>query len=59
MKLICKHEARKDNGEKLMQFTEGVIYEFTETEADAWEVEDDNGEIEKFWNLDIMFKPLT
>ena len=42
-----------------MQFTEGVIYEFTETEVDVWEAEDDNGEIEEFWNLDIMFKPLT
>ena len=59
MELICKQEALGENGEKVMNFTEGVIYDFEEIgDPEGWEVMDDNNEKEVFFNLDLMFEPL-
>ena len=59
MKLICKKEALDDKGNKVMNFTQGVIYDFEEiSDPKGWETTDDNGNKEVFFNLDLMFKPI-
>lgn len=45
MELICKKEALDEKGNKVMSFTQGVIYDFEETsDPEGWETTDDNGE---------------
>jgi len=58
MKFICKEEAIGANGEKLMAFTEGVIYDFEQTFDGDWIGLDDNRIREEFFNLNIMFNPI-
>ncbi len=58
MEMICKKEAIQQNGEKLMAFTEGIIYDFEKTFDECWIGLDDNGAKEEFFNLDIMFDPI-
>lgn len=58
MKFICKKEAVKGNGQKLMAFTKGVVYDFEKTFDDDWIGLDDNGSEEGFFNLSIMFDPI-
>lgn len=57
MELICKKETKTINRRKIMEFTKGVIYDFHKIEdPEGWEVLDDNGKREVFFNLDIMFE---
>jgi len=57
MVLICKNEAIDENGNKIMQFTKGETYYFNKIkDPSGWEVEDDNGNTEVFFDLDVMFK---
>ena len=59
MELICKKEALNDKGEKIMNFTEGVIYDFDKIEdPEGWEVYDDNCHREVFFDPYIMFTAL-
>jgi len=59
MELICKKEALDKNGNKVMNFTKGVIYDFEEiADPKGWKTTDDNGEKEIFFNTQIMFEPL-
>ena len=58
MKLICKEEALNDDGTKIMEFTKGNVYDFTETEEEVWEVESDNGTVEEFFHTGIMFEKI-
>lgn len=60
MKLICKREALDENGNKIMKFTKGLIYNFEETRrSDIWKTIDDEGNKEVFFDLDIMFDTKT
>lgn len=59
MKLICKQEAKRQDGTKIMEFTKGKTYEAEseiEDDTTSWRIKDDNGKTEKFWHLAIMFK---
>lgn len=59
MELICKKEALDEKGNKVMNFTKGVIYDFDKiSDPEGWKTIDDNGYKEVFFNLDIMFEPL-
>lgn len=59
MELICKREALDENGEKIMNFTKGLMYDFEESgEPDMWETIDDNGNKEVFFDLEVMFEPI-
>jgi len=58
MEFICKKEAIRENGEKLMAFTKGKIYEFNQDSYSDWIGLDDNKTKEEFFNLDIMFDPI-
>jgi len=55
----CIKEALDADGVKIMQFTKDKTYAATQV-ADKyemyWAVEDDNGNDEKFFNLNIMFE---
>ena len=60
MELICNKEALDDHGNKLMQFTKGNAYTFEKIEdPEGWEVEDDNMDLEVFFNPYIMFELKT
>ncbi len=52
----CKQEARQDNGDLIMAFTKGKEYDFTLNDEGAWDVVSDDGTIERFFGLDIMFE---
>ncbi|MCP4987270.1 MAG: hypothetical protein GY928_14825 [Colwellia sp.] len=56
MRLICKKEALDENGEKVMAFTKGVIYDsvYDPVEGD-YIITDDDGGYEIFFNYSIMF----
>jgi hypothetical protein len=55
--LRCKKEAIDDDGEKIMNFTKDLTYIFKWTsDPEGWEVFDDNGNKETFFNLDLMFE---
>jgi len=58
MKLKCKKEAINVEGQKILNFTKGKFYEFEESDDDleGWKTEDDNGQKEVFFNLEIMFE---
>jgi hypothetical protein len=56
MVLICKQETDKIDGVKLMEFTKGNEYKFTETEQGVYETKDDKGKSEKFWDVYILFE---
>lgn len=56
IEMLCHKEAFNDEGEKVMQFTKGASYLFTEIEEGCFEAEDDNGDIETFFNVNIMFE---
>tara|TARA_R110000851_G_C12702056_1_gene526259 strand:- start:13 stop:192 length:180 start_codon:yes stop_codon:yes gene_type:complete len=59
MELICKKEALDEKGNKVMNFTKGVIYDFEEIgDPEGWETMDDNGDKEVFFNLDLLFQSL-
>ncbi len=59
MELICKKEAVNEKGKKIMNFTDGVIYDFKKTEdPEGWEVLDDNRKKEVFFDPYIMFTSL-
>lgn len=58
MKLICTREPINSVGEKIMNFSKGEIYKaerFTDNGDEFFEVEDDEGVIETFWNLRVLF----
>ena len=60
MTLTCKKEALDGEGKKIMQFTFGKRYDFLRLTnfdgPDEWEVEDDKGNTEIFFNPYIMFE---
>lgn len=57
MELICKKEALSENGNKVMEFTQGVIYDFERSfDPEGWETTNDIGEKEVFFNLNVMFE---
>lgn len=59
MKLRCKKEALYESGEKIMHFAKGEIYTFEESyDPPGWEVEDDYGHVEVFFNTSEMFEEL-
>lgn len=59
MILKCKRESLDENGKKIMQFTKGNIYHFTESgDEGCYIASDDNGNKEEFFNADIMFEEL-
>jgi hypothetical protein len=62
MNIICIREARDSDGDKIMNFTKGVTYTcnklFDPIEGIEYAVKDDNGKIERFWNINIMFEQL-
>lgn len=55
IELLCKSEARNDKKEKVMQFTEGKNYNALKLGIDHFEVEDDNGNSETFFDIGFMF----
>jgi hypothetical protein len=55
MELICKMEALRPDGIKVMQFTKGNKYKAIKVNNDIYHIKDDNGNVEEFWNIDIMF----
>ena len=58
MNLVCIEEAIR-NGEKIMSFTKGKVYTFEEViDPEGWEVLDDEGGKEVFFNPYIMFKKI-
>lgn len=57
MELICKKESKDSKGNKIMQFTKGMIYEFEEKDGE-WEVLDDNYNKEVFFDPYKMFKKI-
>lgn len=59
IEIKCVREALDENGKKVMQFTKGKTYAATEVSDGYemyWAIEDDDGNDEKFYNLDIMFE---
>lgn len=56
MEMICKKEAITEKGQKIMDFTLGLIYVFSETDEGILETTDDKGFTEGFFNVDIMFE---
>lgn len=55
-RMKCKLEPVMSDGSKPMLFTKGKIYEFNQREEDCWETIADDGNIEEFFNLKIMFE---
>lgn len=56
MKLKCKIDPFQD-GKKVMNFTKGKTYDFTESyDLEGWETIDDNGEKETFFEPYILFE---
>jgi hypothetical protein len=59
MKLRCKKEALYESGEKIMHFTKGEVYIFEKSyDPPGWEVEDDYGNKEVFFNTSELFEKL-
>lgn len=59
MDLRCKQEALREDGSKIMEFTEGWIYTFVyHDDPEGWCVLDDNMNYEVFFNPYIMFEKL-
>lgn len=57
MDLRCKQEALREDGSKIMEFTEGDVYTFVRRiDPEGWEVLDDNLDKEVFFNPFIMFE---
>lgn len=61
MTLTCIKECRTLDEKKTMEFTVGKRYDFTRLKTnhdcpDDWEVEDDNGNTEIFFDPFIMFE---
>lgn len=57
MKLICKNEALDEQGNKIMNFTKGLIYDFEEVcDPEGWKTIDDKGNKEIFFNIYLMFE---
>lgn len=57
--LRCKQEALREDGSKIMEFTEGWIYTFVEhDDPEGWRVLDDHMNYEVFFNPYIMFEEL-
>ena len=59
IEIKCVKEALDSDGVKIMQFTKGNTYAATYVEDGDdthWAVEDDKGEDERFFKLDIMFE---
>ncbi len=59
MYAICRKLALDESGEPVIKLTLGKEYEFTKSyDPIGWEVEDDDGNTEVFFNTDICFTPL-
>ena len=59
MKMICKKEALRKDGRKIMEFTKGVIYNFEKiNDPEGWKTLDDFGNKEVFFALDLMFNKI-
>ena len=59
MTLTCNKEALNDEGKKVLEFTVGKKYEFTTSyDPEGWEVEDDNENIEVFFDPYILFESI-
>lgn len=56
MKLKCKYDPIGHDGQKVMEFTAGEVYEFSELSDGGFEVYDDNGRRELFFNPYILFQ---
>lgn len=57
--LRCKQEALREDGSKIMEFTEGWIYTFVHhDDPEGWCVLDDNMNYEVFFNPFIMFEKI-
>jgi len=57
MVLICKSEAIDEKGNKIMQFTKGETYYFNKIKDPCgWEVKDDDGNVEVFFDFNVMFR---
>lgn len=56
IELKCFKEAFDKNGNKIMNFTKGEIYEFYRFNEYTWRVEDDGGNSETFFDPFVMFK---
>ena len=55
--VVCVKEAMDEYGQRIMQFTEGLVYNATKVEdPEGWEILDDNENKEVFFDLDPMFK---
>ena len=56
MRLICINNCLDNFGQKVMNFTKGNYYNLTKSiDHEGWEVKDDNGKNEIFFNPYIVF----
>ena len=60
MNLKCVREPVNNKGKKVMNFTLGEVYEFTKSyDPEGWEVEDDEGNTEVFFDPYMIFRKTT